>query len=165
MQAEPEFHPPAHWEPASFPRRFGVGRSFVSGDEDGDRLRIHYYADTVRQEFCALAWWGVGAEGPPGHAHGGSMAAVLDEVMGFAAWYEGHPVVAATITVHFRKRLPLGEVLAVRARVCSIEGAKVKTSGRIESLDGTTCYSEAEGIFVERPLDEFGDLMGVVQGE
>ncbi len=164
MDEEPKFHPPSHWKLATFPRRVGVGRSFVSGDESGDRLRIQYYTDTVSQEFCALVWWGLGAKGPPGHAHGGSMAAVLDESMGFAAWHAGHPVVAATITVHFRARLPLGEVFAVRSRVCSKEGAKVMTAGRIETLDGKHCYSEADGIFIERPMEEFGDLVGLVQG-
>lgn len=92
------------------------------------------------------------------------MAAVLDESMGFAAWHAGHPVVAASITVHFRTRMPLGEVFAVRSRVCSKEGAKVKTAGRIETIDGKRCYSEAEGIFIERPMEEFGELLRVIRG-
>ena len=40
-------------------------------------------------------------EGPPGHAHGGSMAAVLDEAMGAAAWMEGHLVVAVRLATSF----------------------------------------------------------------
>lgn len=90
------------------------------------------------------------------------MAAVLDESMGFAAWHQGHPVVAATLTVHFRRKLPLGEVFVVRARVCGSTGRKVDTTGCIESRDGTICYAEAEGTFIERSGEEFRTLRDTI---
>ena len=37
-------------------------------------------------------------QGPPGHADGGSLAAVLDEAMGAAVWLAGHSVVAAHLS-------------------------------------------------------------------
>ena len=40
--------------------------------------------------------------GPPGHVHGGAMAAALDEAMGAVCWMNGHPVVAATISREIR---------------------------------------------------------------
>lgn len=159
MHEEPEFNPPPDWTPIDFPRSFGAGRSFVSGDIGGDRLRVNYFSAGETGALRALAWWGPGAEGPPGHAHGGSMAAVLDEAMGFAAWHAGHPVVAATITVNFRKRLPLGVVLAVHCTVEYCEGTKVMTSGVIQSPCGTDSYADATGIFIERPMKEFGTLL------
>ena len=155
MYEEPTFDPPPGWELLTLPRKFGVGRSFVSGETGGDRLRVYYYMDE-NKALCALAWWGQGAEGPPGHAHGGSMAAVLDEGMGFAAWLAGSPVVAASITVDFEKRLPLWAVLEVRTHVRDAEGSKVNTSGRIQSRDGSEVYARAKGLFVKRPREEFG---------
>jgi hypothetical protein len=157
MYDEPTFDPPPSWELLTLPRNFGVGRSFVSGETDGDRLRIYYYMDQDKA-LCALAWWGRGAEGPPGHAHGGSMAAVLDEGMGFAAWFAGNPVVAASITVDFEKRLPLGVVLEVRTQVQETTESKVNTTGRIQSRDGSEVYARATGLFVKRPIEEFGTL-------
>ena len=62
------------------------GGSFVEGDPQGDRLRIRMF---VRESDCRLlskVWFGPQAEGPPGHAHGGSQAAILDHTMGVAAW-------------------------------------------------------------------------------
>lgn len=154
---EPFFIPPSGWVPVEFPRTLGEGRSFVSGETTGDRLIVHYYASGDSSVLNALAWWGPGAEGPPGHAHGGSMAAVLDEGMGFAAWHGGYPVVAATITLNFRQRLPLGVVHGVTCRITRVDRSKVYTAGRIYHLHSGEVYADADGLFIVQPLDSFGD--------
>ena len=84
-------------------------RSFVSSDDEGDRLRVRYYADEAGRTW-ARAWFGPGAEGPPGYAHGGALAALLDESMGMAVLATGRICVAARIEVDFRAMVPLGEV-------------------------------------------------------
>jgi acyl-coenzyme A thioesterase PaaI-like protein len=131
FQTVPDFSPPDGWVAVPFPRNFGQGRSFVSGETTGDRLIVHYFAEENAEVLRALVWFGPGAEGPPGHAHGGSMAAVLDEGMGFAGWHAGYPVVAATITVNFRQKLPLDLVHGVECRVDRVEEKKIFTRGRI----------------------------------
>lgn len=155
MEQEPSFNPPPGWTPVDFPRAFGDGRSFVSGETAGDRLIVHYFEESGRSVLHALAWWGPGAEGPPGHAHGGSMAAVLDEGMGFAAWHGGHPVVAATITINFRQRLPLGRIHGVTCRVDRVEGVKVYTAGHIFDLETGAPYADGTGLFIQQPLTSF----------
>lgn len=159
LTSEPTFHPLPGWTSVDFPRNFGQGRSFVSGETSGDRLIVHYYASAEASVLHALAWWGPGAEGPPGHAHGGSMAAVLDEGMGFSAWHAGYPVVAATITVNFRQRLPLGIVHGVSCRVNGVDNNKVYTSGRIYHLETGEEYANAEGLFIVQRLESFGGFM------
>lgn len=156
--APAEFGPEPGWSPLLMPRSFGAGRSFVSGEVDGDRLRIWYYYREADGALCAKVWFGMDAEGPPGHAHGGSMAAVLDEAMGFAAWVNGHPVVAASITINFRKRLPLERILQVECLVTSAEGKKVTTTGRIFDPETGKAFCEGEGTFVLQPMDSFGKL-------
>jgi acyl-coenzyme A thioesterase PaaI-like protein len=159
QQAPAEFGPEPGWSLLQMPRTFGAGRSFVSGELDGDRLRIWYYRREADGALCAKVWFGYGAEGPPGHAHGGSMAAVLDEAMGFAAWVNGHPVVAATITINFRKRLPLEKVLHVECFVDSVDAKKVTTKGRIHDPESGAVFSEGEGTFVKQPIESFGRLI------
>lgn len=154
----PEFQPEPGWQLLKFPRKFSVGRSFVSGDIDGDRLRIWYFLRDEDAMLCAKVWFGIGAEGPPGHAHGGSMAAVLDEAMGFASWVAGHPVVAATITVNFRHKLPLETVFRVEAWVEQVENKKVITKGRIFDPETERVFSDAEGIFIKQPIEKFGNM-------
>jgi acyl-coenzyme A thioesterase PaaI-like protein len=160
-----EFNPPAGWKPVGFPRAFGAGRSFVSGETEGDRLIVHYFESIQDAVLHALVWFGPGAEGPPGHAHGGSMAAVLDEGMGFSAWHAGHPVVAATITVNFRNRLPLGVVHGVECSVRQVDGRKVYTDGRIYSLADGSRFADAEGLFIIQPLASFGALSASFGGD
>lgn len=158
VTATPVFDPPSGWRAADFPRNFGVGRSFVSGETSGDRLIVHYYETDAVEELKALVWFGVGAEGPPGHAHGGSMAAVLDEGMGFSAWHAGYPVVAATITVNFRNKLPLGIVHAVACRVERVDRKKVYTVGQIYNLETGALYADAEGLFIVQRFETLGDF-------
>lgn len=141
----------AAWEPLEIPTSFGRGRSFVSGEPDGDRLRLKYYRPPERDRLIARVWFGPGAEGPPDHAHGGSSAAVLDEAMGTACWMTGHPVLAAQITIDFRGPVPLERVHTVEAWVERAEGRKIHTRGRLVSGDGAV-FTEGAGLFVE--IDE-----------
>jgi len=158
----PDFSPPERWISVPFPRNFGQGRSFVSGETAGDRLIVHYFAEEGSQILRALVWFGPGAEGPPGHAHGGSMAAVLDEGMGFSAWHAGYPVVAATITVNFRRKLPLDIVHGVECAVDRVEEKKIYTRGRIYNRDSDEVYADATGLFIVQSLQSLGDLRGTV---
>jgi len=124
------------WEVFDAPALVGETLRFVSGDRTGDRFRMHYYRD-VQQNLVARVWFGPVTEGPPAHAHGGSMAAVLDEVLGLAAWAAGHPIVVGNLNVNFRQLLPIQTVVQVNTRLVSVEGRKVMIHGEICSLNGT----------------------------
>jgi acyl-coenzyme A thioesterase PaaI-like protein len=82
-------------------------------------------------------------EGPPDHAHGGSIAAVLDEVLGLAAWADGHKVVVGNLNVNFRQLLPIQTVVQVNTKIVSVEGRKIMVHGEICSLDSTV-YATGE---------------------
>jgi len=121
--------------------------SFVSGDPDGERLRVAYYRRESDDAFIGRAWFGPGASGPPGHAHGGSIAAVLDEAMGGAAWIRVAPSVAVHLEIDFRNLLPLGTVAEAEARVTAAEGRKVWVEATLRGPD-RTLYAEAKGLFL-----------------
>lgn len=132
-------------------------RSFVSGDPGGARLRIRYFRRSADGALLGNVWFGPDAQGPPGHAHGGSMAAVLDEAMGASAWLSGHAVVAAQITIQFRRMLPLGTIARLEAWVDVVNGRKVTTRGRLVDDRGET-FAEGEGLFIQLGLDRFTAL-------
>ena len=68
------------WEPVR-PLRIEGGRgSFVTGDPEGDTLRVAYFQRKSERPLVGRAWFGTGSQGPPGHAHGGSMAAVVSNL-------------------------------------------------------------------------------------
>ncbi len=141
-----------------FPRLAGGG-AFVSGDPQSDRLRVRYFHRSTDDMLIAMVWFGPGTEGPPGHAHGGSVASALDEAMGGAAWHAGFPVVAARITVDFREMVPIGLEATIEARVEDVSGRKIRTRGRMTDKDGKV-YAEGEGLFIVLEQDQLERLAG-----
>ncbi|MDE3156231.1 MAG: PaaI family thioesterase [Acidobacteriota bacterium] len=122
-------------------------RSFVTGDPGGSRLRVVYFRLPGSDRLHGRVWFGPDAQGPPGHAHGGSMAAVLDEAAGAAAWLAGHQVLIARLTTDFRQVLPLGTDARLDAWVERVEGRKVTTRARLVDAAGAP-YAEAEALCV-----------------
>jgi len=90
--------------------------------------------------------FGAAYEGPPGHVHGGFVAAAFDEVLGFAQSLSGNPGMTGTLTVRYRRPTPLHTPLRFDAGVDRVEGRKIFTSGKL--FAGETVTAEAEGIFV-----------------
>jgi acyl-coenzyme A thioesterase PaaI-like protein len=154
----PEVVAEAGWLPIDPLRLEGGPRSFVSGDPGGDRLRVRYFRRERDGRLVGRAWFGPGAQGPPGHAHGGSMAAVLDEAMGAAAWMEGHLVVAVRLATSFQRMLPLGTDALLEAWVERVEGRKVWTLGRLLDGDGEP-FAEADALFVKLDPARFMPLI------
>ena len=156
--SSPEVVPEPGWAPID-PLRLEGGRgSFVSGEPEGDRLRVRYFWRGGDRPLVGRAWFGPGAEGPPGHAHGGSMAAVLDEAMGAVAWAAGHRVVAVQLDTSFRRMLPLGTDALLEAWVSGAEGRKVRTGGRLLDDQGGV-FAEATAIFLELDPETLGQLL------
>lgn len=154
----PEVVPEPGWTPIEPPRLEGGRGSFVSGKPEGDRLRVRYFRRPDDRRLVGRAWFGPGAEGPPGHAHGGSIAAVLDEAMGAAAWTEGHIVVAVRLDTSFQRMLPLGTDATLEAWVDRVEGRKVWTRGRLLDAGGEP-FATAEALFVKPDPGRFRPLL------
>ncbi|OGR29888.1 MAG: thioesterase [Desulfuromonadales bacterium GWD2_61_12] len=136
------------WVPFDAPALVGESLRFVSGEPEGNRFRVRYFRDTLLQ-LRARVWFGPETEGPPGHAHGGAIAAVLDEVLGLAAWNAGHAIVVGNLNVGFRSLLPLQQVVTVETDIVSVAGRKVMVHGRICS--GLTVYAEGECLCITIP--------------
>jgi acyl-coenzyme A thioesterase PaaI-like protein len=146
------------WTPVDPLRLEGGPRSFVSGEPHGGRLRVRYFRRDSDGRLVGRAWFGPGAQGPPGHAHGGSMAAVLDEAMGAAAWMEGHLVVAVRLSTNFQRMLPLGTDALLEAWVERVEGRKVWTVGRLLAPGGEF-FADADALFLKLDPDRFRPLI------
>lgn len=134
------------WTPFDAPSLVGSTLRFVSGDKSSDRFRMRYFKDTSGS-LTALTWFGPGTEGPPGHAHGGAISAVFDEVLGLAAWTAGHSVVVGELTIRFLKLLPVHAVVQVSSQILEQQGRKVKVQGQIHN--GKTIYAQADCICIE----------------
>ena len=87
--------------------------------------------------------------GPPKRAHGGVVATILDQVVGFATAAVGKPGMTAGLDVRYKAATPLGVELVVRARYTHSEGRKHFATGEI-TVDGEVTAS-AFGVFIGHP--------------
>jgi acyl-coenzyme A thioesterase PaaI-like protein len=131
--------------------------SFVSGDPEGRRIRIRYFRGKEEGMLWGRVWFGPEAEGPPGHAHGGAQAAVLDEICGGTAWVFGHKVVAVQLQTEFVHFVPLNTELLIQARIIKSEGRKIYTEGRIEDGRGQV-LARGQVLFLELSADSVSRL-------
>jgi acyl-coenzyme A thioesterase PaaI-like protein len=88
-------------------------------------------------------------QGWRGIAHGGIVMALLDEAMAHAAGFAGHRGVTASVSVRFRKPVPLEQPIEVRGRVTwqrrnvlGVDASVLNSSGDV--------LAHAEGSFVSR---------------
>lgn len=156
----PDLTPPpdcADWTPARLPHlAFATpDRQFLEGTFEEGRLCVRYFRQPDGR-LGGTVWFGPRAEGPPGHAHGGSIAAVLDEAMGGSAWLAGHPVMTREMTVRYHKAVPLGGVYLLDAGVERVEGRLVHVRGVLRH--GARVHARATGIFAIMTRNPFEGL-------
>ena len=138
----PAATPEPGWEPATpFP---SPQDTFLA---DGDRVRLAYFRKPGEPDLYAKAWFGARTMGPPGHVHGGAMAATLDEAMGAVCWMNGHHVVAATITINFLAMLPIETETIVEASIDRVDGRKIYLRSKLKDPSGRI-VTEGSGLFI-----------------
>jgi hypothetical protein len=100
--------------------------------------------------------FGPAYEGPPGHCHGGWVAAVWDELLGNAQQAAGF---TAYIKVDYRAPTPLNRPLVFKGWIDRVDGRKRWIRGTCH-LDGVL-LSEAEGLFIApRPGEDYLTRLG-----
>ncbi len=107
-------------------------------------------------EVVADVVYGDAYEGPPGHLHGGFVAAIFDEVLGFAQALSGAPGMTGKLEITYRSPTPLHTPLRVVGRFERIEGRKIFTTGTIHA--GDRLCAEAKGLFISVRPERFGML-------
>jgi acyl-coenzyme A thioesterase PaaI-like protein len=121
-------------------------QSFLVANPSGESVRVAYFRGPEAGVLYAKAYFGRETQGPPGHVHGGAMAAVLDEAMGGACWMNGHRTVAAKISVSFLEMLKLATETTVESRIERVEGRKVYVRAKLSG--GSRPIAESEGPFI-----------------
>ncbi len=97
-------------------------------------------------------------EGAPGRAHGGIVAALFDETMGFVLSITCTPAFTGRLTVTYRAPVPIGVPLEFRARLTGRDGRKLLMTG--EARQAGTVLAEAEALFVAVDPERFAAGQG-----
>ncbi|MEE9278766.1 MAG: PaaI family thioesterase [Myxococcota bacterium] len=116
----------------------------------------------VDGEIRGTARFGTAYEGPPGHVHGGIIAAAFDEVLGMTQSMAGTPGMTGTLVIRYRRPTPLHTELRFSGRVDRVEGRKIFTLAQLHA--GERLCAEAEGIFVSVDPDRFASMARATEG-
>lgn len=85
-------------------------------------------------------------EGPPGHVHGGVVAAALDEILGVGQIGSGQVGPTGELTIRFHRPTPLHLPIRFEAWVQERAGRKVRVRGEVRCDDDL--LAEATGLFI-----------------
>ncbi|NRA33031.1 MAG: PaaI family thioesterase [Polyangiaceae bacterium] len=90
--------------------------------------------------------YGVAYEGPPSCVHGGTVAQLFDQLLGYQNWAAGLPAPTASLTIHYRKMTPLFEELNFKAWRERRDGRKLYICGELRHKN--ELLAEAEALFI-----------------
>lgn len=124
---------------------------FVCGLANPNGLQMRFF-ETAPGEVTAEYIVPEHFQGYPGVAHGGIVAAMLDEVTG-RAQMGGEPtrfMYTARLEVRYRKNVPVSVPLRVIGRAVRSKGRTATSTGVIYSPDGEV-LAEAEALLIDLP--------------
>jgi acyl-coenzyme A thioesterase PaaI-like protein len=87
-------------------------------------------------------------QGAPGLAHGGIVAAVLDEAQGFLLSLLGSAAVTGKLEITYRRPVPIDSDVTVEAVCVGIAGRKIYTVATLYDGSGETVLAESAGLFI-----------------
>ncbi|MEN3185964.1 MAG: PaaI family thioesterase [Atribacterota bacterium] len=97
--------------------------------------------DTVTE--TVIPWYYQGFDGV---AHGGMVAALLDEVMSHAVKATGEIAVTGTLEVKYLRPCRTGEIVTLRGRVVEKKGRLIQARGEV--VQNGELVAEGKGVFV-----------------
>ncbi|HZZ38071.1 MAG TPA: PaaI family thioesterase [Acidobacteriaceae bacterium] len=128
-----------------------LNHCFGCGLENPAGLRLRFFTDADQNIVCHLRLAARFA-GPPGHAHGGIIATLLDEAMSKANRARGILAMTRAMDVEYLRPVPLGQPLVLTARHLSASGRRHHTEAALADASGHT-LATATAVFVTVPPD------------
>lgn len=140
--------PPADGEgmPPHMPDCMGCGPDAISG--------YHLKVRRKGNEVVATFSFDSTHAGGPGLAHGGAVAAVMDDLLGHVMTLHGVPAVTRRLEVDYLAPVLLHEPHHLSARLDQRDGRKLWITGEGRAPDGREVFG-ARGLFVQVGLEHF----------
>jgi uncharacterized protein (TIGR00369 family) len=128
-----------------------LNHCFGCGLDNPTGLRLRFFTDADQNIVCHFRLAGRFA-GPPGHAHGGIIATLLDEAMSKANRARGIVAMTRALDVQYLRPVPLGQPLVLTASHVSTSGRRHHTEAALADATGHA-LATATAIFVTIPPD------------
>jgi len=155
MQPKHAHHelPPRSW---SRDRCFGCGAANPSG------LQLKFVLSPGGRSYLCEFELSAQFGGPPGHAHGGIIATILDEAMGKANKLKGKIALTRRMEVDYLRPVPLGQPLVAEGRISRVRGRTLYNRAELRSAKGVVLASsrgkfltiDAEKMFARELAEE-----------
>jgi uncharacterized protein (TIGR00369 family) len=120
---------------------------FACGKDNPEGMRLKFTYDEERDCFVCRFRLGKRYTGPPGHAHGGIIATILDEAMGKVNKLRHVVALTSQITVDYLKPVPLNQPLRVESREVRVRGRHHVNMAEILNSDGEV-LARGRGLFI-----------------
>jgi acyl-coenzyme A thioesterase PaaI-like protein len=125
------------------------GACFGCGENNPRGLKMRFL-DQGGESVCEFAV-------PPeyqswqGMIHGGVVALMLDEAVGWAGWHSGHPGLTGKLEVRYRQPLKVGEPVRVVGRVERIRRSLIYAVSHIDRMSDGVRIAEANATLMAAP--------------
>src|SRR4051812_49585392 len=127
--------------------RIAKNHCFACGPDNPDGMHLKFRFD----ERGGRAWCRfrlpLRLQGPPGHAHGGIIATILDEAMGKVNKLRSVVALTASMQIEYLRPVPLGKTLVAEGTERSVRGRRHMNSAEIRSEDGQV-LARSKGVFI-----------------
>jgi uncharacterized protein (TIGR00369 family) len=120
---------------------------FGCGKNNPEGMRLKFLYDEERNRFVCRFRLGKRYTGPPGHAHGGIIATLLDEAMGKVNKLRNVIALTSQITVDYLKPVPLNKPLRVESREVRVRGRRHINMAEILDAKGEV-LARSRGLFI-----------------
>jgi uncharacterized protein (TIGR00369 family) len=141
-------HTPAHGHTNVESKRSSVqNMCFACGKDNANGMQLEFYFDVDAHKSVCEFNLGARYQGPPGHAHGGIIATILDEAMGKVNKLRNVLALTKSMNVEYKRPVPLNHVLTVTGREQQVTGREHTNIAEITNDKGEV-LARSVGVFV-----------------
>lgn len=120
---------------------------FACGKDNPDGMKLKFYLDEENRRTICEFKLSRRYTGPPGHAHGGIIATILDEAMGKVNKFRSVVALTKSMEIEYMKPVPLGKKLTVTGREREVNGRTHINVAEITNEDGEI-LARSTGTFI-----------------
>lgn len=132
---------------------------FGCGKDNAEGMKLKFFIDEERQRTWCEFKLSRRYQGPPGHAHGGIIATILDEAMGKVNKLRHVIALTKSMEIVYMKPVPLGQKLVVEGHEQKVEGRKHTNVAEIRTQEGEV-LARSTGLFIAVDLTKmFGKFI------
>jgi len=120
---------------------------FGCGHDNPEGMRLKFRLDEERSRFVGKFRLARRYQGPPGHAHGGIIATILDEAMGKVNKLRHVIALTSEMKIQYLKPVPLGQPIVAEGWELRVRGRRHVNAAELRNAKGEV-LARSRGVFI-----------------